>query len=80
MTGIELAVAIIGLLGSLLAAGMAIWKVVSDKKRAEAERRAKEDADAQKKREESQAKESSDAAAHDAQDAAAEEWRKNHQG
>lgn len=80
MTGLELAGAIIGLLGSLLAAGLAIWKYVTDKKRAEAERRAKEDADAQKKREESQAKESSDAAVHDAQDAAAEEWRKNHGG
>ena len=80
MSGIELAGAIIGLLGSLLAAGMMIWKHVNDKKRHEAERRAKEDAEAAKKREELAKQAGSDGAVHDGHDRLAEEWRKKHGG
>lgn len=80
MTGIELAGAIIGFLGSLLAAGLAIWKYITDKKRAEEERRAKEDAEIAKKREELAKQAGSDGAIHDAQEKLAEEWRKQHGG
>lgn len=76
----EIVVAVLGIVSTLLTLFIKLWWSGEAKKKAEAERRAKEDLEAEARRKESQQTGAADGAAHDAQEAAAEEWRKKHGG